>query len=82
MGFTTERIKAVARLAVMLAASVAGGFGLTVDSDALLTVVLCAVALVAGVWSWWKNNNLTDAAQAAQEVLDGIKGGETEKKGE
>lgn len=74
-GWGTERVTAIARLAVMLVASVAGGFGLAVDADGLYTVVACAIALAAGVWSWWKNNNVTAAAQTAQEYLDGIKRG-------
>lgn len=75
--FTKERVVAVARLAVMLVAAVAGGFGLTVDPDALYTIVACAVALVAGVYSWWKNANLTEAATEAQHYLDSIKGGKS-----
>ncbi len=73
-GWTSERVVAVVRLAVTLAASVAGGFCLTVDPDGLATIVACGVALVAGVWSWWKNNNVTKAAQDAQAYLDGIRG--------
>lgn len=73
-GWTSERVVAVVRLAVTLAASVAGGFGLAVDPDGLATIVACGVALVAGVWSWWKNNNVTKAAQDAQAYLDGIRG--------
>lgn len=73
IGWNTERISAVARLLVTLAAAVAGGFGLTVDPDALSTIVACGVALAAGVWSWWRNNNLTQAAQDAQEYLDRIR---------
>ena len=73
-GWTSERIVAVVRLAVTLAASVAGGFGLSVDPGGLATIVACGVALVAGVWSWWKNNNVTKAAQDAQAYLDGIRG--------
>lgn len=72
-GWNTERVSAIARLLVTLAAAVAGGFGLTVDPDALSTIVACGVALVAGVYSWWKNNNLTKAAQDAQAYLDGIR---------
>lgn len=72
--WTAERISAIARLVVLLASAVAGGFGLTVDPDALGTIAACAVALVAGVWGWWKNNNLTKAAQDAQAYLDAIKG--------
>ena len=72
-GWNTESISAIARLLVTLAAAVAGGFGLTVDPDALSTIVACGVALAAGVYSWWKNNNLTKAAQDAQAYLDGIR---------
>lgn len=72
-GWTAERISAIARLAVLLTSTVAGGFGLTVDPDALATIVACGVALVSGVYSWWRNNNITVAAQDAQRYLDEIK---------
>lgn len=75
MDFNRDRVVAIARLVVMLAAMVAGGFGLQVDADSLGTIAACAVALVAAAWSWWRNNNVTEAARAAQEYLDGIKGG-------
>ena len=71
--FTRERIVAIIRLVIMLVSAVAGGFGLTVDPDALGTIAACAVALVAGVYGWWKNNNFTEAAQDAQAYLDAVK---------
>ena len=71
--FTRERIVAIIRLVIMLVSAVAGGFGLTLDPDSLGTIAACAVALVAGVYGWWKNNNLTEAAQDAQAYLDSIK---------
>ena len=71
--FNRERIVAIVRLLVMLASAVAGGFGLTLDPDSLGTIAACAVALVAGVYGWWKNNNLTEAAQDAQAYLDAVK---------
>lgn len=73
--FTRERIVAIVRLLVMLVSAVAGGFGLVIDSDSLATIVACGVALVAGVYSWYKNNNVTQAATEAQHYLDSIKGG-------
>ena len=76
INFNRERIVAIVRLLVMLASAVAGGFGLTVDPDALGTIAACAVALAAGVYGWWKNANVTQAAQEAQKYLDGIKGGD------
>ena len=72
--WTAERISAIARLVVLLASAVAGGFGLTLDPDSLGTIAACAVALVSGVYSWWRNNNVTKAAQDAQAYLDAIKG--------
>ena len=71
--FTRERIVAIIRLVIMLVSAVAGGFGLTIDPDALGTIAACAVALAAGVYGWWKNNNLTKAAQDAQAYLDAVK---------
>ena len=76
INFNRERIVAIVRLLVMLASAVAGGFGLTLDPDSLGTIAACAVALAAGVYSWWKNANVTQAAQEAQKYLDGIKGGD------
>ena len=75
--FTTERIAAIARLVVTLVCAVAGGLGLTIDPDALATGGFCALALTAFVYSWWKNNNLTEAATKAQQYLDEIKRGES-----
>lgn len=72
--WNSDRVIAVVRLLAMLAAAVAGGFGLTVDPDSLLTIAMCLIAGVAGVWSWWKNNNITSGAQEAQKYLDGLKG--------
>lgn len=71
--FSEGRVAAIARLLVMLASAVAGGFGLTIDPDGLGTIVACVVAAVAGIYSWWKNANVTTAAQTAQKLLDDIK---------
>lgn len=78
MDFMTERVTAIARLLVTLAAMVAGGVGIALDADALYTVLACALALAASAYSWWKNNNLTEAAAQAQAYLDTIKKGGAE----
>ena len=74
--YTKERIVAIVRLGVMLISAVLGGIGLTGDVDALFTIALCAIALVSAVFNWWKNNNLTNAANMAQGFLDEIKRGQ------
>lgn len=70
-----QTIYAFIRLAVMLVTAGLAIFGVTVDSDALFTIVMCVVAVVAAVLSWWKNNNVTNAATEAQKVLDELKAG-------
>lgn len=72
-----ERVLAIARLACTLAATVAAGCGIGLDADALFVGIACVTATGCYAWSWWKNNNVTQAAQEAQKVLDEIrKGGE------
>lgn len=72
-GWNTERIIAIARLICTLVASIAAGCGLALDADALYTGAAALIAAVCYVWSWWSNNNVTQAAQAAQKYLDSIK---------
>lgn len=77
-----ERAIAIVRLIVSVVTIVnivAAQFGwspLGLDSDLLYTVISGGFAIAAAIWSWWKNNNMTEASQAAQNVLDIIKHGE------
>lgn len=71
--WSTERIIAVTRIACTLATSIAAGFGLALDADALFTGCASLLAFVCYVWSWWSNNNISKAAQEAQKYLDRIK---------
>lgn len=70
-----QTVFAFIRLAVMLITTGLTIFGVTVDANALFTVVMCVVAVVAAIVSWWKNNNVTSAATEAQKVLDELKSG-------
>lgn len=74
-----QRIAAIVRLVVSLAVAIAAACGLALDGDALMVGVSCALALVCFIYTWWKNNNITEAAQKAQEVLDGMKNSEMEE---
>lgn len=55
--------------------------GISADADILITVIGSIVSIVTFIWSWWKNNNITLAAQQAQKVLDELKNGEEEDDG-
>lgn len=73
-----EQIKAIGTLAVAL-----GALGLVfaitfgaVDADALTSAVAAVLAIGTTVVAWWRNNNVTEAAQDAQRYLDGLNGKE------
>lgn len=71
----TEKIKAFATLGVALFALAlvfAIAFGV-VDADALTGAVAAVLAIGSTVVAWWRNNNVTEAAQSAQEYLDALK---------
>lgn len=70
-----EQIKAISTLAVALGA-LALVFAITfgaVDADALTSAVAAVLAIGTTVVAWWRNNNMTEAAQDAQKVLDSLK---------
>lgn len=70
-----EQIKAIGTLAVALGA-LALVFAITfgaVDADALTSAVAAVLAIGTTVVAWWRNNNVTEAAQDAQKVLDSLK---------
>ena len=46
---------------------------LELDDDTVYLGVSGIIALCASVWAWWKNNNVTKAAQMAQIVLNAEK---------
>lgn len=51
---------------------VAQSFGwapLGLDYETIYAVVSGVAAIIATIWAWWKNNNVTKAAQKAQLVL-------------
>lgn len=74
-----ERTKAIINLivAVLTVVNVAlQAFGITplpITEDMIYAAVSSVLAIVACVWAWWKNNNITSAAQKAQEVLNDLK---------
>ena len=70
-----QTLMAFIRLACSLIATGLALYGVSVDADALFVLAMIVVALVAYIWSWWKNNNVTSAATEAQKVLDELKKG-------
>ena len=73
-----ECIMGIVRGIVPVVVTVLTIFGISADADILITVIGLILSIVTFVWSWWKNNNITLAAQQAQKVLDDLKSGEEE----
>lgn len=48
------------------------------SEEQIYEIISTFILVVAAIWSWWKNNNITKSAQIAQEYLNGLK----KKKGE
>lgn len=69
----SQTIVAFARLAVTLVLSVAAAFGWALDWGLVYNVIVSALGLAMLTWAWWKNNNVTEAAQESQLLLDEIK---------
>lgn len=70
-----QTLMAFVRLLCMIATTGLAMFGITVDADALFVGAMIVLALVAYIWAWWKNNNVTTAATEAQKYLDELKVG-------
>ena len=70
-----QTLMAFIRLACSLLTTGLALYGVSVDADALFVLAMIVVALVAYIWSWWKNNNVTTAATEAQKVLEELKQG-------
>ena len=67
-GLTVERTKAIVLLIVQLFSvaqtglSIAGISQLPFTSDQVSTAITGVIAVIASVWAWWRNNNVTTAA--------------------
>ena len=70
-----QTLMAFTRLACSLIATGLALYGVSIDADALFVLAMIVVALVAYIWSWWKNNNVSTAATEAQKVLEELKHG-------
>lgn len=45
---------------------------LDIEEESVYTVVSLIVAIVTWIWGFWKNNNFTKNAKAAQKVKDDL----------
>ena len=78
-GLTVERTKAIILLIVQLFSvaqtglSIAGISQLPFTTDQVSTAITGVITVIASVYAWWRNNNLTGAAVQGQQLTDALK---------
>ncbi len=70
----TARLVALVRLLAAFASQGLALLGMKLDAELVAQLGLCALAVAATAWVWWRNNNWTTAAQIGQLVIAAIKG--------
>lgn len=73
MVFNSETAVAILRMLMPIIACIASTVGWAYDADMWTNIALSALTVVLFIYTWWKNNNITEAAQEAQKLLDEIK---------
>lgn len=68
------RLIALVRLLAAFASQGLALLGMKLDAEFVSQLGLCALAVAATAWAWWRNNNWTTAAQIGQLVIAAIKG--------
>ena len=78
-----ETLVAVARLLASLAVTVLATCGWAVDCDLVFNIILSVIAVACLVYGlWYKNANLTKAAQTSQKLLNALKKNDTKEQKE
>lgn len=73
------KVKAIIRLMIMIVLTVNAGLTLAginpipFDESAFTEAATQVAAGISIVWSWWKNANITEAAQYSQTILKAVK---------
>ena len=68
-----ERIKAIATIVVTAIVNIANVCGYAMDADTWVNAVLSVLSAISIIYSWWKNQNVTESAIEAQKVLRALK---------
>ena len=68
-----ERIKAIVTIIITAVVNIVNLYGYAVDAGAVVNAVFTVASFICILWSWWKNQNVTDEAQTAQSYLNELK---------
>ena len=65
--------KAIVRFIVAPLFAILTAVGINMDVELATTILTSALTFVSFIWAWWKNNNVTTAAQIANDIQLGLK---------
>lgn len=68
-----ERLKAVITILATAIVNILNVYGFAVDLDNAINVVLSILSALTVLYAWWKNQNITREAVAAQGFLKQLK---------
>ena len=78
-GLTGERVKAIVTIVVTLYALLNAGLNLAgintlpFTNDEVSTTLFAVIGVIGTIYSWWKNQNITSASLAGQQLVDALK---------
>ena len=78
-GLTGERVKAVVTILVTLFSLVNAGLSLAgfnplpFTNEQVSATLFAVVGVIGTIYSWWKNQNITSASLAGQQLVDALK---------
>lgn len=78
-GMTGERVKAVVTILVTLFSLVNAGLSLSgfnplpFTNEQVSATLFAVVGVIGTVYGWWKNQNITSASLAGQQLVDALK---------
>lgn len=76
---TGERVKAVVTIVVTLYALLNAGLNLAgintlpFTNDEVSTTLFAVIGVIGTIYGWWKNQNITSASLAGQQLVDALK---------
>lgn len=68
-----ERARAIITLVVTTCVTIANMYGWAVDADEWVSCCLCILNGICLLYTWWKNQNITEEAVAGQHLIDNLK---------
>lgn len=78
-GMTGERVKAIVTIVVTLYALLNAGLNLAgintlpFTNDEVSTTLFAVIGVLGTIYGWWKNQNITSASLAGQQLVDALK---------